>query len=109
MQSSVAVPNAVNFFMTDVRDGLGLYLGVFLQKEKWPPGKIGAVMTIQGIGASLSPALGGAVAERFGYSAPFLALGSIAFVALAAWFAATPLVAQACAVPAVRRAIHKPA
>jgi len=97
--------------MTDVHDGLGLYLGVFLQKEKWSPGKIGAVMTIQGIGASLSPALGGAVAERFGYSAPFLALGSIAFiafVALAAWFAATPLVAQACAVPAVRRAIHKP-
>jgi MFS family permease len=65
---------------------------------------IGAVMTLQGVGASLSPALGGAVAGRLGYPASFLTLGAIAFVALALWLGATPLVAAACSVPRRRRA-----
>ena len=59
---------------------------------------IGAVMTVQGIGAALSPALGGAIAGKFGYATAFLALGAIAFVALAVWMLATPLVAEACGV-----------
>jgi MFS family permease len=63
---------------------------------------IGAVMTVQGIGASLSPALGGAVAGKLGYSAAFLVLGGIAFVALAVWMLATPLVAEACGVKGKR-------
>ena len=39
---------------------------------------LGAVMAAQGIGAALSPALGGVVAERLGYSSAFLVLGAIA-------------------------------
>ena len=42
-------------------------------------------MTLQGVGAALSPAVGGLVAQRFGYSAAFLALGAIAAAALALW------------------------
>jgi MFS family permease len=56
---------------------------------------LGAVMTVQGVGASLSPALGGFIAEKFGYAAAFLGLGSIAAVALVLWIAARPLTAQA--------------
>jgi len=69
---------------------------------------IGAVMTMQGVGAALSPALGGAVAGRFGYPASFLTLGAIAFVGLALWLGATPLVADACSVPRRRRAAARP-
>ncbi len=58
---------------------------------------LGAVMTLHGIGAALSTTVGGVVAQRFGYSAAFIALGSIAAVALALWLAARPLMAPACA------------
>jgi predicted MFS family arabinose efflux permease len=152
--SSLAALNAVNFFMADVRDGLGPFLGVFLQQKGWSPAEIGLVMTVggyagmaattplgtsvdatrakralmvasalaiivasmaifivptfsvvataqgvmtmQAVGAASSPALAGLVAQQFGYSAAFLALGGIAAVALALWLIATPLVAAAC-------------
>jgi MFS family permease len=48
---------------------------------------LGAVMTIQGIGASLSPALAGAVAARYGYGMAFLVLTAIAALALVLWMA----------------------
>jgi MFS family permease len=55
---------------------------------------LGAVMTMQGVGAALSTTLGGAVAEKFGYAASFIVLGAVAFVALALWMLATPLMAE---------------
>ncbi|KOB41467.1 major facilitator transporter [Xanthomonas arboricola] len=45
----------------------------------------GAVMTVQGVGAALSPALGGWLAHAFGYRIAFLALGGIALLAVALW------------------------
>jgi MFS family permease len=57
---------------------------------------LGAVMTMQGIGAALSTTLGGAIAEAFGYSVSFIALGGVAFIALALWTSATPLMSKAC-------------
>src|SRR5579863_3844129 len=60
---------------------------------------LGAVMTCQGIGAALSTAVGGIVAERYGYPAAFLALGAIATIALALWLLARPLMAPVCAHP----------
>jgi MFS family permease len=58
---------------------------------------LGAVMTLQGIGAALSTTVGGLFAQRFGYSAAFLALGGIAAAALALWLSARPLMAPVCA------------
>jgi MFS family permease len=58
---------------------------------------LGAVMTLQGVGAALSPTIGGIVAQRFGYPAAFLALGAIAVVALILWLAARPVMAAPCA------------
>jgi fucose permease len=51
----------------------------------------GAVMTVQGVGASLSPALGGWIAQFLGYRVAFVMLGSFALISLALWigFAAT--------------------
>jgi MFS family permease len=58
---------------------------------------LGAVMTLQGVGAALSPTVGGIVAERFGYAAAFAALGAIATAALALWLVARPVMAGPCA------------
>jgi MFS family permease len=57
---------------------------------------LGAVMTLHGAGAALSPALGGAIAERFGYPAAFMALGVVALFALLLWVVTRPLTAEAC-------------
>ncbi len=57
---------------------------------------LGAVMTLQGIGAALSPALGGVVAERFGYSVSFEVLAVVAIAALALWIVTRPLTGKAC-------------
>jgi MFS family permease len=45
----------------------------------------GAVMSMQGMGAALSPLLGGVVAQAFGYRVAFLLLGAIALGSLALW------------------------
>ncbi|UNW12707.1 MFS transporter [Xanthomonas phaseoli pv. phaseoli] len=45
----------------------------------------GAVMTVQGVGAALSPAFGGWLAHAFGYRIAFLSLGAIALLAVALW------------------------
>lgn len=45
----------------------------------------GAVMTVQGVGASLSPLLGGELAQRFGFRVAFLVLGCVALGAVALW------------------------
>ena len=50
----------------------------------------GAVMTAQGIGASLSPALGGWLAQWEGYESTFLVLGSFALGSLFLWVIFAP-------------------
>jgi MFS family permease len=47
----------------------------------------GAVITIQGMGASLSPALGGWFAQWIGYQWTFLLLGGFGLIAAAIWVA----------------------
>jgi len=59
----------------------------------------GAVMTVQGLGASFSPALGGWIAEALGYGPMFLILGSFAFGSIALWLAYAGLLRPACARP----------
>lgn len=57
----------------------------------------GAVMTIQGIGASLSPAIGGWIAQELSYGPMFLILGGFAAVSVALWIVFAPLLKPACA------------
>jgi MFS family permease len=57
----------------------------------------GAVMTAQGIGASLSPAIGGWITQAMGYGPAFLILGGFAAASLAVWIACAPLLRPACA------------
>src|SRR6201996_5575472 len=57
----------------------------------------GAVMTVQGMGASLSPAIGGWIAQGLGYGPMFLVLGSFAIVSVALWIVFSVLLKPACA------------
>jgi hypothetical protein len=53
--------DALNFFLADVRDGLGPYLAIYLLTEqKWDEASIGVVMSVAalaGIGAGIFGAL----------------------------------------------------
>jgi MFS family permease len=56
----------------------------------------GAVMTVQGVGASLSPALGGVIAQAVGYRIAFIVLGAFALGSLALWLRYARLLEPAC-------------
>ena len=55
-------------------------------------------MTAQGIGASLSPAIGGWIAQEIGYSAMFLILGAFALGSVALWLGFASVVREACGI-----------
>jgi len=56
----------------------------------------GAVMTAQGVGASLSPAVGGWLAQLFGYHVAFYILGAFAAVSVALWLGFASTLRPAC-------------
>jgi MFS family permease len=56
----------------------------------------GAVMTVQGLGASLSPAIGGWIAQGIGYSATFMILGAFALGSIAIWIGFASTLKPAC-------------
>jgi MFS family permease len=55
---------------------------------------LGAIATVQGIGASLSGLAAGENVDHFGYSAAFLTLGAAALVAVIVFFLQMPETAE---------------
>ncbi|HHL4078141.1 TPA: MFS transporter [Burkholderia sola] len=60
----------------------------------------GAVATAQGIGAALSPVLGGMLAQHFGYPAAFVVLGAVSTGSLALWLGHARSLSSVCGKPA---------
>lgn len=56
----------------------------------------GAVMTVQGIGAALSPAIGGWMAQGLGYPLTFLLLGGLALLSIILWLLYSRTLKAAC-------------
>jgi len=57
--------DALNFFLADVRDGLGPYLAIYLLTvQKWDEASIGAVMSIAAIAGILAQTPAGALIDR---------------------------------------------
>lgn len=57
--------DAANFFLADVRDGLGPYLAIYLLTEqKWNEAQIGLVMSIAGFAGILAQTPAGALVDR---------------------------------------------
>lgn len=59
----------------------------------------GVVMTMQGVGASLSPAIGGWLAQEIGYGTMFMILGSFALGSIALWVGFHGVLRVAASVP----------
>lgn len=57
----------------------------------------GAVMTVQGIGAALSPAIGGWIAQQMGYGSAFLILGCFALISIFLWVLNSKIMIKECA------------
>lgn len=53
----------VNFFMADVRDGLGPFLGIFLTEHHWKADNIGWMMTAGGLAGLMATLPSGLVAD----------------------------------------------
>jgi MFS family permease len=63
-RNSIAL-DALNFFLADVRDGLGPYLAIYLLAvQHWDPASIGGVMTVAGLVALLTQTPAGALIDR---------------------------------------------
>jgi predicted MFS family arabinose efflux permease len=55
----------LNFFLADVRDGVGPYLAIYLQaSHKWSPANIGIAMSAMGIATVIAQTPAGAVVDR---------------------------------------------
>src|SRR3954462_3467043 len=72
--------NALNFFMADVRDGLGPFLGVYLQSEHWSPSEIGLAMTIGALVGMAATAPLGALVDRIRAKRAMVVVSAIATV-----------------------------
>ena len=57
---SLKALSAVNFFLADVRDGLGPFLGIYLVAQGWQPDQIGYVFTLSSLAAMAATAPAGA-------------------------------------------------
>src|SRR3954463_10057491 len=89
--------DALNFFLADVRDGLGPYLAVYLLAvQHWDAASIGVVISIGGITALVAQTPAGALVDRTNrkrrviiVAAVLVTLGSLALPFLPSfWFVA---------------------
>src|SRR3954464_8267038 len=57
--------DALNFFLADVRDGLGPYLAIYLLTvQRWDQASIGAVMSLAGLATIVAQTPAGALVDR---------------------------------------------
>jgi len=71
----------VNFFMADVRDGLGPYLAAFLQTHNWGTADIGTAMTLGGLVGMLATIPAGALVDATHFKRALMVLASICVAA----------------------------
>jgi MFS family permease len=81
MDRSLLALCALNFFMADVRDGLGPFLGVFLQQQNWSPAEIGFVMTIGGLVGMLAVTPAGMLVDKIVAKRAILVAAMVAVIA----------------------------
>ncbi|MDR6951939.1 putative MFS family arabinose efflux permease [Ancylobacter sp. 3268] len=72
---------SLNLFLSDVRDGLGPFLGVFLQQKQWTPGEIGIVMTIGGLAGMVATIPMGALVDSSRAKRAIVVIGSAVVIA----------------------------
>lgn len=99
--SPLAALAALNLFLADVRDGLGPFLGVFLQEKSWSPAEIGLVMTLGGLVAMLATMPMGALVDASRAKRAIIVFGSVAILAASLTILAVPYFAAVAVAQAV--------
>ncbi|RTM01156.1 MFS transporter [Ancylobacter aquaticus] len=99
--SPLAALAALNLFLADVRDGLGPFLGVFLQEKAWSPAEIGLVMTLGGLVAMLATMPMGALVDASRAKRAIIVFGSVAILAASLTILAVPQFAAVAVAQAV--------
>jgi MFS family permease len=99
--------DGLNFFLADVRDGLGPYLAIYLLAvHQWDPASIGLVMTLAGIAALLTQTPAGALIDRIRGKRALLVIAALVvtasclvlpFTASFTWVALTQALSAAAA------------
>lgn len=70
--------DSLNFFLADVRDGLGPYLAIYLLAvHQWDPASIGVVMTLAGICGLITQGPAGALIDRTRSKRAVIALAAL--------------------------------
>jgi predicted MFS family arabinose efflux permease len=79
--NSLFALSALNFFMADVRDGLGPFLGIFLQDKGWSPAAIGFVMTLGGYAGMIATTPLGALVDATKAKRALMIASALAIIA----------------------------
>jgi MFS family permease len=105
--------DSLNFFLADVRDGLGPYLAIYLLAvHQWDPASIGVVMTLAGIAALLTQGPAGALIDRTRSKRAVVAVAAILVTAsclVLPFVSSFSLVALTQAASAVAASVFAPA
>lgn len=105
--------DGLNFFLADVRDGLGPYLAIYLLAvHHWQPASIGAVMTVSAVVGLLTQTPAGALMDRITAKRAALALAAILVTGtclLLPWMHSFTLIALTQALSAVAATVIAPA
>lgn len=103
----------LNFFLADVRDGLGPYLAIYLLAvHKWEPASIGLVMSLAGIAALLTQTPAGALIDRVTAKRAVVVIAALLVTGgclLLPWVNSFSLVALTQTVSAVAGSVFAPA
>ena len=104
----------LNFFLADVRSGLGPFLAIFLMDaHHWKPGRIGLIMTVAGLATVLAQTPAGALVDAIHWKRSLIvvcsatvALATLATGALSSFWPVTIFqvingAADACFAPAI--------
>lgn len=105
--------DSLNFFLADVRDGLGPYLAIYLLAvHHWEPASIGLVMTIAGIAALITQTPAGALVDSTRGKRALIAIAALLVTGsclLLPFVTSFSLVALTQAMSAVAASIFAPA
>ncbi|OJW09462.1 MAG: MFS transporter [Planctomycetales bacterium 71-10] len=83
---SIYCLDGLNFFLADVRDGLGPYLAIYLtSRQHWDPSKVGVAMAAMLVGTIATQSFAGALIDRIRWkrAAVAIAAGAVAAGCLA--------------------------
>ncbi|WP_065260990.1 MFS transporter [Pseudomonas bananamidigenes] len=105
--------DSLNFFLADVRDGLGPYLAIYLLAvHHWEPASIGLVMTIAGIAALITQTPAGALVDSSHFKRALIVIAALVVTGsclLLPFVTSFSLVALTQAISAAAASIFAPA